>query len=714
MKHAPAISQNGFLDLLKRPFQFFTATEPDVANKVGNKELSRNTAPFFSGTTLPRSYIESYGTYLPQTTVSSHKTAKAVTQVKFIPLRYVTGIKKRRVTSTLSAYDLAALAMEKCLSRSRYLPEDIDLIINCNICKSSADGKEIYYEPTTAMKLRHAFNLTNAICFDINNACAGMFTAIHIANHLIADGSIRRALIVSGERISHLTETAQREIRDLRDPRLACLTLGDAGAALLLDATSDPSYGIVHSTMKTLTEHSKLCVAFPTKESHGGIIMHTQSKKLTMAGRSESAKYLFEQTAQNKMQFCRNTLIITHQVSKGLPPQFVKTINELSGSKRLRNSQMFNNVANVGNTASTAHIVAFAKAIASKRLKKEDEVIFVTQASGLVIGLLHYKLDNLPVKISSLKKRKNIQITESPSAPETTPNRCDKPRIMINKITSSREQPIDTVAMAANATARCMKLGQIENDEISYLIHAGQYRSDHVEEPSHAALIAGHVKLSHGDILQPLLTFDITNAGLGWLNAVHVAATLIDPDQTPNIVITASECDENKKSSLGQPLNVSELATATLLKPSNGISGFSNFHFRFFTADIGLRDVKFLASGASSCHVKTECPSFEDKLANAVSETVRDQLKALDASLDDFAAVIIPQRSHRFLQKVADLLQLPPTKLIDISCDTDHFSNSIPLALEMIVDNRSYKHGDRVLIVDAAPGIQVGMAIYIV
>jgi 3-oxoacyl-[acyl-carrier-protein] synthase III len=222
------------------------------------------------------------------------------------------------------------------------------------------------------------------------------------------------------------------------------------------------------------------------------------------------------------------------------------------------------------------------------------------------------------------------------------------------------------------------------------------------------------LKLSLGNTVQPLLTFDITNAGLGWLNAVHVAASLIAPDRAPNIIITASECDENKKSSLGLPLNLSELATATLLKPSNGISGFSNFHFRSFTADIGLRDVKYLASGASGCHVKKEFPNYEDELAIAVSQTVQDQLKVLGASLDDFAALIIPQRSHTFLQKVADKLQMSSAKLVDISCDTDHFSTSIPLALATIVDNSSYQPGDQVLVVDAAPGIQVGMAIYVI
>jgi 3-oxoacyl-[acyl-carrier-protein] synthase III len=57
-----------------------------------------------------------------------------------------------------------------------------------------------------------------------------MFTAIQIAQVYLASGRANCALVVSGEYITHLTKTAQQEIAGFKDERLACLTLGDAGA----------------------------------------------------------------------------------------------------------------------------------------------------------------------------------------------------------------------------------------------------------------------------------------------------------------------------------------------------------------------------------------------------------------------------------------------------------------------------------------------------
>ena len=77
--------------------------------------------------------------------------------------------------------------------------------------------------------MRDRCGLTNAIAFDISNACAGMFTGISVADAYLKTGLVHRAMVVSGEYITHLTETAQKEIEGPMDSRLACLTLGDAG-----------------------------------------------------------------------------------------------------------------------------------------------------------------------------------------------------------------------------------------------------------------------------------------------------------------------------------------------------------------------------------------------------------------------------------------------------------------------------------------------------
>src|SRR4029077_10581461 len=107
-------------------------------------------------------------------------------------------------------------------------------------------------EPATALKLKQELGLSQALAFDVTNACAGIFTALLLVQSLLETGAIKTALVVSGEHITHLVRTAQLEIENFRDPRLACLTLGDAGVAILLDASSHGAAGFEAITLETL------------------------------------------------------------------------------------------------------------------------------------------------------------------------------------------------------------------------------------------------------------------------------------------------------------------------------------------------------------------------------------------------------------------------------------------------------------------------------
>jgi len=170
----------------------------------------------------PNIIIESLGTYLPPDSFSTDEVVnECANQIKF-PLARITGIESRRMAGEKEfAIDLAKKAVEKCLENSIYNPEDIDIVICCNI--SREDGPKMFsFEPSTSIKLKKHFNFTNAIVFDISNACAGMFTGIHVVNAMIEAGSIRRGMVVSGEYITHLTKTAQREIESFMDDRIAC------------------------------------------------------------------------------------------------------------------------------------------------------------------------------------------------------------------------------------------------------------------------------------------------------------------------------------------------------------------------------------------------------------------------------------------------------------------------------------------------------------
>src|SRR5581483_7691225 len=148
------------------------------------------------------------------------------------PLAQLTGIKNRRMAGeTEFSIDLAKKAIEECLANSKYNPQDIDLLICGNISRCHTPGFQITFEPSTSIQLQQHFGFTNAQVFDVSNACTGLFTAAYIADAFMKAGLARRALVVSGEYITHLVRTAQLEIENFMDSRLACLTVGDAGAA---------------------------------------------------------------------------------------------------------------------------------------------------------------------------------------------------------------------------------------------------------------------------------------------------------------------------------------------------------------------------------------------------------------------------------------------------------------------------------------------------
>src|SRR5207244_6054238 len=115
------------------------------------------------------------------------------------PLEQLTGIKTRRMAGeTEFSIDLAKQAVANCLANSRYYPEDIDLLICCNISRCDGPNFHVPFEPSTSMRLKQHFGFMNALVFDVSNACTGVFTAISILDAFTQSGRYRRVLDVSG------------------------------------------------------------------------------------------------------------------------------------------------------------------------------------------------------------------------------------------------------------------------------------------------------------------------------------------------------------------------------------------------------------------------------------------------------------------------------------------------------------------------------------
>jgi 3-oxoacyl-[acyl-carrier-protein] synthase-3 len=307
-----------------------------------------------------------------------------------IDLERLTGIRERRVSGAgESSLDLAVRAAEDCLRTSRHDAEDLDAVISCSISKSH-DGVEQWLEPTMASAVAMAIGARSAMPFDVSNACAGMLTGVFILNDWIRLGVVRNGLVVSGEHISPLGHNAASHIRSILSRELASLTLGDAGGALLLDATDDASPGIDFAGFTTLARHSRLCLAHPAAHE-AGARMFTRSRSIHQAAIAATPGLLQEALDGASLDIGDVDCVIPHQTSaRAIRKGMAHVTDALGGAPR---HEAVVTVDRYGNTASTTHTVALVEELRAGRLSAGDRIALIALASGIEIGVVLLTLD---------------------------------------------------------------------------------------------------------------------------------------------------------------------------------------------------------------------------------------------------------------------------------------------------------------------------------
>ena len=154
------------------------------------------------------------------------------------------------------SFTLAVGAARDCLARSRHAPTDLEMVICASITRYMG-GPSYRFEPPFSLSIKEAIGAPAAINLDLSNACAGMLTGVFLLNHFVRHGVIRCGMVVSGEFISGLGANAAHDIRSLYSRQLASLTLGDAGAAVIVERAADGKPGI------SLAGFTTLCRAQP-------------------------------------------------------------------------------------------------------------------------------------------------------------------------------------------------------------------------------------------------------------------------------------------------------------------------------------------------------------------------------------------------------------------------------------------------------------------
>ncbi len=338
-----------------------------------------------------KSQFESIGVYMPENRLNTKEIAGNLNLPAIKKFELLTGIMERRVCSQgEDSYTLAVNAARDCLNHSRYQAKDLDMILYCSISKHI--GETSYqYEPPISIFIKDAIGAEKAANLDITNACAGMLTGVYIADNFIQLGDIRSCMVVSGEYITSLKDHAVKNIRKTIKSELASLTVGDAGAAVILERIPNGGEGIVVSNFITLSKYNQLCISKQNRKSPG-FFMKTNAKKIHQVSISNSKALVGDALKISNISFEQIDYLIPHQTSRSSISSGAKDYAHYFGA---RPGKVITNLRDYGNTASTTHFLALYRYLNEKRFQKGDLIMLLSFASGLVIGVVIFPMNGM-------------------------------------------------------------------------------------------------------------------------------------------------------------------------------------------------------------------------------------------------------------------------------------------------------------------------------
>jgi 3-oxoacyl-[acyl-carrier-protein] synthase-3 len=329
-----------------------------------------------------RSTVSQVAVHVP----SGHQTGQDIEELlrardpgaRVLPglLRQMYGFEQRRVAPPGTwPSDLAAAAGRGALDQAGLPPDAVDLLL-------FASASEDVEEPATAHIVADKIGVT-ASAFDVKNACNGLMNAMEVADALIRTDQYHRVLICTGERGSLLSRQPPRHGNDLAEFLPAC-TLGDLGAALLMEASDHPGVLGGHFRANS-TGWRAATVSNPYfTPSPGSMTVRFDSAALAGAFKGMEAA-AFEGLRALGRTIDDIDLFCVHQPSVA----FTHAIRDALGIPKEKIVQTF---PQYGNVATASLPLQLVEATRQARLRPGDLVALFGLASGAAAGmmLLHW------------------------------------------------------------------------------------------------------------------------------------------------------------------------------------------------------------------------------------------------------------------------------------------------------------------------------------
>lgn len=315
----------------------------------------------------PLAVISGTGRYTPAR-VMTNKDFEKLVDTSDDWIRERTGIRERRIADDHEtvAY-MSSRAAECALEMAGVTVDDVDAIV---VATASPDR----LLPSAACDMQAVLGAKNAAAFDVGAACSGYLYGLTVAEGLIASGVGRNVLVIGAERLSRITDYADRA---------TCILFGDgAGAALLQPATD--SRGMLSAYMKSDGTLAELLYrpGGGGNQPPGEALLQERSYYIRMAGREvfKSAVLSMADACDRALQQAGLTgddvdILIPHQAN-------IRIIEATAKHARIPMDKVYVNVDRYGNTSAASIGIALDECVRDGRIQEGDVVLLVAFGGG--------------------------------------------------------------------------------------------------------------------------------------------------------------------------------------------------------------------------------------------------------------------------------------------------------------------------------------------
>lgn len=271
------------------------------------------------------------------------------------------------------------------------------------------------------------------------------------------------------------------------------------------------------------------------------------------------------------------------------------------------------------------------------------------------------------------------------------------------------KQPSEVATLAAE---KALSEAGIDREKIGVLINTSVSR-DYVE-PSTACLVHGNLGLS-----QDCMNFDVSNACLGFVNGMQIAANMIERGQIDYALIVNGE-------------DAAPTVEKTIERLSDPTISAKTFRDNFATLTLGS-GAAAMVLGRSDIHpeghklvggVSQAATEYNRLCLGNVGEMITDAqalliaginlavhtwgkfLEQVNSAPDDIKHMVVHQVSHPHTEKFAEILKFPKERIYRVYYEYGNMGPvGIPFVLAKLVEKRMIQAGERIALMGIGSGI---------